>query len=320
MLHLLLALIVSFAATMSASYAATYPSKPITLVITYAPGGTTDLIGRLIADGLKERLGQPVLVLNKPGAAGQIGHEYVAAADPDGYTLVVSNNAITAGPYVSKNFKLHFLNDFTHVVYLAEGHDLLLANPKLPVKGANDLVAYAKARPGVLNIASWVSSSDLNIGMLMHRAGINLTIIPYRGSTPAILALVGGEIDLVLSGNPVSRPLIDEKKVTPLGVGSLKPFRLAPGIPLLTDSGVPGFESKGAWFGLSGPKGMPSDIVQLLNAHVNAILQTPFVKERLNEALVHEAMGGTPEDFVTALKSDDAFFAEAARITHYEPK
>jgi tripartite-type tricarboxylate transporter receptor subunit TctC len=315
-----LALIALSVAAASHSFAASYPTKPVTLVITYAPGGTTDLIGRLIADGLKEQLRQPVVVLNKPGAGGEVGLQYAAAAAPDGCTLVISTNAITSGRYVSKNFKLHFLNDFTHIVYLAEGHDLLMASPRLQVKGAADLIAYAKAHPGVLNIASWAPSSDLNAGMLMHRAGIKLTIIPYRGSTPAILALAADEIDLVLSGNPVSRPLIEDKKLTALGVGSLKPYRLAPGIPLLTDTGVPGFESRGAWFGLSGPKGIPDDIVQTLNSAVNAILQRPSVKEQINNVLMHEVIGGTPDDFIAALKADDAFFGEAARVTGYEAK
>jgi tripartite-type tricarboxylate transporter receptor subunit TctC len=320
MLRIFAALLALVLAGMGQALAATYPSRPITLVITYAAGGTTDIIGRLLAEGLKERLGQPVIVLNKPGAAGQIGNEFVAAAEPDGYTLVVSTNTITAGPYVNKVDKLDPLNDFTHIVYVAEGHDLLLTNPRLPVKTAADLVAYGKGHPGKLNIASWAPSTDLNIGMLMSRAGIELTTIPYRGSTPAILALLTNEIDLVLSGNPVSRQFIDEKKLNALGVGSMKPYRLAPGVPLLTDTGIPGFESRGAWFGLSGPKGIAADIVARLNSEVNALLRTSSFKEQLNNSIMHEAMGGTPDDFITALKADAAFFSEATRIMGYKPK
>jgi tripartite-type tricarboxylate transporter receptor subunit TctC len=302
------------------SHADTYPSRPITLVIPFAVGGTTDIIARLIADGLKERLGQPVIVLNKPGAAGQIGDEFAAVAQPDGYTLLISTNVITAGPYVSKENKLDPLTAFTHIIYLAEGHDLLLANPRLPVKTAADLVAYAKSHQGMLNIATWAPSTDLNVGMLTHQAGIRLTTIPYRGSTPAIMALAANEIDLVLSGNPISRPLIDDKKLNVLGVASLKPYRLAPGVPLLTDTGIPGFESRGAWFGLSGPKGIPAVIVARLNTEVNALLQTPSFKETLNNTIMHEAIGGTPDEFIAALKSDIAFFRDAVRVTNYQPQ
>lgn len=312
-------LALAFAGT-GQSLAETYPAKPITLVIPFAAGGTTDIIARLLADGLKERLGQPVIVLNKPGAAGQIGDAFAAAAEPDGYTLLISTNAITAGPYVSKEDKLDPLKDFTHIAYLAEGHDLLLTSPQLPVKTAADLVAYAKSRSETLNIASWAPSTDLNVGMLTRRAGIGLTIIPYRGSTPAIMALAANEIDLVLSGNPVARPLIDDGKLNVLGVASLKPYRLAPGVPLLTDSGIPGFESRGAWFGLSGPKGIPADIVTRLNTETNALLQMPAFKETLNNTIMHEAIGGTPDDFIAALKSDIAFFSEATRIMNYQPQ
>jgi tripartite-type tricarboxylate transporter receptor subunit TctC len=320
MLRIVAAVVGLALAGMAPALAAPYPSKPITLVIPYAAGGTTDIIGRLLAEGLKERLGQPVIVLNKPGAAGEIGNEFVAAAEPDGYTLLISTNAITAGPYVNKLDKLDPFGDFTHIVFIAEGHDLLLTNPRLPVQTASDLVAYAKDHPGKLNIASWAPSTDLNIGMLQQRAGIELTTIPYRGSTPAITALLTNEIDLVLSGNPVSRQFIDEKKLNVLGVGSLKPFRLAPGVPLLTDTGIPGFESRGAWFGLSGPKGIPADIAVRLNSDVNALLQTSSFKEQLNNSIVHEAMGGSPGDFIAALKADVAFFSEATRIMGYKPK
>jgi tripartite-type tricarboxylate transporter receptor subunit TctC len=320
MRRLVAAIAVVLLAGMAVARAADYPNRPITLVIPYAAGGTTDVIGRIIAEGLRSRLGQPVILLNKPGGSGQLGLEFAAAAQPDGYTLVVANNALTAGPVVNKSYKLNTFSDFTHIILIAEGHDLLLSSPQLPISNAADLVKLAKAHPGELNIASWAPSIDLNIGMLMQRAGIDLVRVPYRGSTPAMMALMTNEVQLVLSGNPLSREFISAQKIRAVGVASLKPYPLAPSMPLLSETGIPNYEARGAWFGLSGPKGMPAAVVNQLNNAMNEALQTQLAQEQIVKGMAHEIIGGTPEEFIAALHTDVTFFSEAARITNFEAK
>lgn len=297
-----------------------FPAKPIEIVVPYPAGGGTDLLARMVAEKLHGSMGQPVVVINKPGAGGQIGFEYVASAKPDGYTLVVATNGLTAGKFTQKDFKLDAIKDFTHVAGLAEAPSLLTVNASLPFKSVKEFVDYAKANPGKLNVGTWTSSVDLDIGMLEKKAGISVTKVRYKGSAPATAALLSNETQAVIVTYRAVKEFAATGKLRILGVSTLKPYSVLPEVKTIADSGVPGYRASVVWFGISGPAGMPEPIVDKLNKEINAALGAANIKDRLMNGLNFNILSGSAKDYADYVKEDYAWFKTASELTGFKPR
>jgi tripartite-type tricarboxylate transporter receptor subunit TctC len=295
------------AATLIAAGAAaqTYPNKPIRLIIPFPPGGATDVLGRTLAQKLSGTLGQPVIVENKPGAGGAIGAEAAAKSVADGYTLLLATNSThVIGPLLNPKTSYHPQNDFTPIVHLANVPNLLLVNNAVPAKNVRELIALAKAKPGSLNYASSGNGTivHLTTELFKAQAGVFITHIPYRGTAMAIPDMVGGQIHVLFDSLVSALPHVKEGRLRALAITSLRRSPLAPDVPTVAESGLPGFESN-TWFGLYGPKGLAVDQTAKLNAAVNQVLADKDMQERLAK-LGADPAGGSAAQFVAVVKQD----------------
>jgi tripartite-type tricarboxylate transporter receptor subunit TctC len=281
-----------------------YPTKPVRLVIGLAPGGATDIVARTIAPALGEELGQPVVVDNRPGAAGSIGATLVARAPADGYTLFLASSSFTVNAVLQQNAGFDPLRDFEPITNIASGPFLLVASPRMPVTSVGELIAYAKANPGKLNYASSGigSTAHLSGELLKKIAGIEMTHVIYRGAGPALADVLGSQVDLMFASIVSSLPHAKSGKLKALGVTSLKRSTVVPELPTLAESGAPGFEMIG-YFGFLAPARTPAPIVQRLNAAMAATLHRPDIVQRL-AADGTEPDGGPPETLRALLESD----------------
>jgi tripartite-type tricarboxylate transporter receptor subunit TctC len=279
-----------------AASAQAYPSKPVRLIVPFAPGGGVDIIGRLVGEAAARRIGQPVVVDNRPGAGAAIGAEAVARAAPDGYTLLIGTSS-THGVNSAVNPKLpyHPVKDFAPVVLLATTPWMLIVNPSLPVTTPAELVAYAKKNPGKLNYASYGrgSSNHLATELLKSMAGIEVVHVPYKGSAPALVDLIGGQVHFMLDTYSTSAPHVDSGKVRLIGVTSAERVDFAPKAPTVAESGVPGYAT-GAFFAIWAPANTPAPVVERLNRELNAVLKESAVRERLVK-MGFDTAGGPPE-------------------------
>ena len=274
-----------------------YPARAISMIVPFPPGGTTDLIARVLADKMTVLLKQSVIVKNRQGAGGNIGAVEVARAKPDGYTLLLS----TAGP-LSINQQLYSnpgydpIKDFAPVSLVASVPIMLVSNPKAPFKSVAELIAYAKAHPGLVSYGSQGSgtTSHLTMELLKLDAGIDLQHIPYRGSAPAATDLIGGRIQVMFDNSPTTVPQVKAGTMRALGVASSHRIKEMADIPAIAET-VPGFQSE-AWFGLVAPAGTPPEIVEQLNAAVHKVLADPAVVSRFAEAGVN-LVGDSPDEF-----------------------
>jgi len=263
-----------------------YPERPITLVVPSAPGGTTDFTARLIAEPLSRALGQPVIIDNKPGAAGNIGNQIVARAKPDGHTLLVAYSGYQVGnPHLFKKAGWDPIKDFTPVAMLTRAPQVLAAKANLPANNLRELIAYAKAHPGKLNYASSGNGSIQHIAgeLFKQLTGTFITHIPYKGAGPAVQDLLGGQVDLFFT-TPAS--VISQIKADKLkGLAVTSPARLSslPQVPTAVESGLKNFNLD-SWFALYAPAGLPADIVQLLNAEIGKVLAMPEVRKKAEDA------------------------------------
>jgi tripartite-type tricarboxylate transporter receptor subunit TctC len=288
------------------AFAQAYPSRQISLIVSFPPGGDTDALARLFAEKLAARVGQPVVVENKTGASGTIGNSFVAKAKPDGYTLLFSPNTLATAPLVLKpgsGAAYDPLADFTPIVLAGTQSLFLVASTSSGVASVKDLVAAAKAGK-ISNYASPGSGSPMHIlgEMFNLAAGVKITQVPYRGSGPAIVDLIGGQVPMMYTTlGPVAQHLAAGKLVN-LGVADAKRSPLAPNVPTLAEAGVNGVEV-GAWQGFLGPKGLPPEVVKTLNGHLNEILKMPDVVTRMT-ALALVPAGGEPA-LVTQMIGDN---------------
>ncbi|MSQ54160.1 MAG: tripartite tricarboxylate transporter substrate binding protein [Betaproteobacteria bacterium] len=302
-------LLLALALLASAAAWAQYPAKPVKVVVPFPPGGPTDVVGRFLAQKLGEQTGQNFLVENRAGGNATIGANEVAKSAADGYTLLFNANIFTITPLISKNVPYDVQRDFTPVSLVAKGPIALAVNPGLPAANVAELVAHAKANPGKLAFAigSMGSAGHLATEFLKRSAGIDLLIVPYKGSTPAYQDLLGGQIhgfmDPVLGAQPHWRA----GKVRVLAVTSLRRLPAAPDTPTVAET-LPGFEIY-AWYGLWGPANLPREITAKLSAEVNKAL-TSDLRERLL-AQGYELAPGTPEEFARFQRED---VARSARI------
>jgi tripartite-type tricarboxylate transporter receptor subunit TctC len=298
-----------------AASAETWPSRPIRFIVA-APGGSSlDIIARTVGDKLKERLGQPVIIENIPGASGTIASGNVARAAPDGYTLLMSYNGPLAYTQYLTTLSYDPQKDLAPVIQTSSQPNVLVVTSNLPVKSLRDLIAYAKSQPGKLNYASVGngSSSHLTMELLKTMAGLYVVHIPYNGAPPAALSVATGDTQMLFSVPSVVMPHLRSGKVRAIAVTSTSRFPLLPDLPAIAESGLPKFESL-TWNGIMVPAGTPPDIVQRLNREVDTILKLTDVKARLNNAGL-EPVGGTPEQFKALIAAEARKWSEVIRRT-----
>ncbi len=291
-------------AATSSTLAQAWPDKPIKFVMSAPAGSSIDVLGRTIGDKLKDRLGQPVIVENKPAAGGTVATSEVAKSAPDGYTMLLAfNGPLSITPLLQK-VPYDVQKDLAPVVITSSQPNVLAVTAALPVKTVQELVAYAKANPGKLNFASVGngSSSHFNAELLKSMAGIDIVHIPFNGSPPAVTATIQNETQMIFAVMQPLQPQIQAGKLRALAVTSAKRFPLLPDLPTIAESGYPGFEAL-AWNGVLVPAGTPKPIVQRLNAEINAVLKDRDVVQKMN-ALGFDLVGGTPEEFGALIKAE----------------
>ena len=291
------------------------PDRPVRIVVPFAAGGSTDVTARLVGGALAERLGQTVVVDNRGGAAGNIGAEAVARAEPDGTTLLLatsSTNATNAALY--KKLPFNPVRDFTPISQIAFIPNLLVVNPELPVNSIAELVAYAKARPGQLNYGSGGSGSSLHLAaaVFAYRAGIDMVHVPYRGGAPVAADLVSGKLQLSFSPMVEVLAQVRAGKLRALGVTTAKRSALLPDLPANGET-IPGYEVA-LWNGIVGPAGLPAPVVARLGAEIVAIVGSPEMRARLAEQ-GSDPVGSTPQDFAAFVVAEQPKWAELVRIS-----
>lgn len=281
------------AALTTTAHAADYPTRPVRIVVPWAPGGFTDTLGRLLAEKMTRSLGQPVLVDNRPGASGSIGSEHVARSPGDGYTLLITTSDSVVR--LLKDKALDPLRDFSHVSLVATQPVLLAVGSALPVRTIGDFVAMARERPGKVSYASSGEGSAVHLAMELfsNAAGIRMIHVPYKGISPALTDVLGGQVDSIFISFQSSGGNIKTGKLKPLAITSLVRSPIGPEIPTLSESGFPNFQLT-LWYGLTGPKGVPQDILDILNREVKAAVAAPDVRDRLTGAAT-DPVGSTPE-------------------------
>ena len=290
------ALCLAAAATAQAQ-APGYPVKPVKLVVPYPPGGPTDIVARVVAQKLSEQTGQQFIVDNRAGAGGNPGAELVAHSAPDGYTLVVATTAHAINPSLFKNLGYRLLKDFAPVSQLTGGPLVIVAHPALPANNVAELIALAKAKPGELNFASSGNgqSTHLAAELFDSMAGVKMKHIPYKGSAPALTDVIAGQTQLMFDTMLSAMPHVKSGKLKALAVTSPKRSPVAPDLPTVAESGLPGYEAI-AWNGLLAPAGTPPEVVARLNAELRKALALPEVKDKF-EAQGFAASWNTPEAF-----------------------
>jgi tripartite-type tricarboxylate transporter receptor subunit TctC len=285
--------------------AAQAPGRNVTIVVPFTPGGNTnDILGRILAEEFKTRLGQTFIVENKPGASGNIGAQAVANAAPDGQTLLVSASPLTQNVGLFKNLPYDPIKSFTPIIRLAEVSIALVVNPSLPVKTTQEFVEYLKARPGQLNYSSPGRGTPHHLTMELFKqaTGTNLLHVPARGSAPAVSDLVGGHVSAMFLPLSVAMPLAQGNQIRMLAVASSTRLKFAPDLPTLTEQGIKGMEVP-LWYGLLGPAGMPPETVARYNAVANEILRAPDVVDKFTKQGI-DAVGGTSEEFRSFIAAD----------------
>jgi tripartite-type tricarboxylate transporter receptor subunit TctC len=300
--------------------AQSWPSKPLRYIVPFPPGGGADLVARAVAQKLNEQAGLSVVVENRPGAGTIVGAEAAARSAPDGYTLFMGSNTTNAiNPNLHPKLPYDTLKDFAPVTRLSAFPNILVVHPSMPVKSVKDLIALGKARPGQLNYGSSGSGTPAQLAGVMFgdAAGVKMVHVPYKGSAPALAALIGGETQLMFASLGSSLTFIKSGRLRPLAVTSAKRSAAIPEMPTIAESGFPGFEAI-TWHGLMVPAGTPAPIVQRLNAETVKILRQPdFVAWLLSQGA--DATPSTPEEFTTFLKSELALYARLVKQSGMKP-
>src|SRR5882757_2813735 len=285
---------------------AAYPSRTIKMIVPYPAGGTTDLLGRLVADQLKSDLGAVVVVENKPGAGTTLGAEQVARSDPDGYTLLMATSTTLAiNKTLYKKLPYDPVRDFTPIALLAGVPFALIINPTLPAKTLAEFIAYAKSKPGELAYGSAGNGSPQHLGaeMLKSAAAIDIRHVPYRGSVPAMLDVIAGHIPFMIVDLQPALQQIREGKVRVLGVTTSKRVASAPDIPTLAEGGLSGFELV-AWQGVVAPAAVPRPIIDQLAGQIGKLMADPATRDKLTTIALEPLAGSTPDSFAAYIKTE----------------
>jgi tripartite-type tricarboxylate transporter receptor subunit TctC len=288
--------------------AQSYPSRPITLVVTAAAGGVTDVVARAFGQKLSESWGHQVIVENKGGAAHVTGASAVAKAAPDGHTLMVAEaGTFTINPAIYPKGKLPYdeKTDFVPVSGLVRINQALLASKALPVSNARELIAFAKQKPGALNFgtAGIGSAPHMNIELFKNMAGVNLTPVHYRGATPALTDLIAGHVDVMSVSVSLAVPPYQAGQIKILGIGSEKRLAKVADIPTVAETGLPGYEAT-TWFGLFAPAGTPRDVVMKLNGEARKVFNDPAFEEKFLAPQMFQSLASSPEEFEAFIKAE----------------
>jgi len=287
------------------TWAQNYPTKPIRIVSPFPPGGTSDILARALGEHLTKEWGQPVVTENRPGASGNIASEYVAKAPPDGHVLYINTiGTHSINPAIFPKLNFDPIKDFTAITNLVALPSLLLAHPSAPVKNVKELIAFARKHPNELSYSSAGSGSQphLTAEMFKTMTGTKIMHVPYKGASPQMVGILGGEVALTWATAPSGVPFVKNDKLRPLGVSSTKRMPALPAVPTIAEAGVPGYDALG-WNGMLGPPNMPAGVVQKLNATVVRILNTPDVRDRF-VALGAEPIPGTADEFANLMKAE----------------
>ena len=306
LLRLILLSLLGLAAPVQQALAADpYPTRPIKWIVPYPPAGTTDVLARIIAQWLTEKLGQSVVVENKPGAGNNLGTEAALTAPPDGYTMLLVNPAHGINATLYKNLSFNFIRDVVPVVGLVRTPNVMEVTPSFPAKTVAEFIAYCKANPGKINMASSGSGTSVHLSgeLFKSMTGCDMVHVPYKGAGPALIDLMGGQVHVLFDNLPSSIGHIKNGKVRALAVTSQEREPSMPQLPTVGDT-VPGYEAT-AWFGIGMPKGTPREVVNRINAEVNRALADPKMRERLAE-LGGKPIAGTPEDFGKVIAAETA--------------
>ena len=298
------------ALTLSA-WAELYPSRPVKLVVPFAPGGSADLVGRLLAQHLSDALGQPVVVENKGGASGMIGNEYVAKSPPDGYTLTVGTlGPFAVNPTLYEHVPYDNIHDFAPVTLTGISSHILVAHPSVPVHNVNELIALAKAKPGQLTFASsgTGNATHLTFELFKARAGIDIVHVPYKGGGPAMADLVGGQVLFSFASMASAVPFVRSGRLRAIAVSGSQRSPLFPEVPTVAESGLPGFASED-WQGILAPAKTPPEVIAKLNGEIARVLAMPEVKAKL-AAAGFDAKTSTPEWFAQFIQAETVKWAK----------
>ncbi len=290
-----------------------FPTKPVTIVVPYPPGGLIDLVARVVQAPLQAQLGQSVIIENHSGAGGNVGAELVARSAPDGYTLLLANPSLAISPSIYRKLNYRPIEDFAYVGRYGSVPNVLVVTPSLPVKSAQELIAYAKANPGKLNYGSpgYGTSPQLSSELFKSMSGTFIVHIPFRGAGPAIIGLLGGETQMMIDNIPPQVPLIKSDKVRALAVTSLKRVSVLPDVPTMDEIGLKGYEVN-SWFGLTARAGTPRESIMRLNQALNMASRDPKLREAL-ESRGATIVEGSPEDFLNFVKAEIAKFAPVVK-------
>ncbi len=313
--------IAALAASFAPAQAQNYPTRPITLVIPFAPGGSTTIVGRGIAEKMSELLGEKIIIDNRPGAGGTVGTRAVAKGEPDGYTLLLGyTGTLAIGPSLYKNVGYDPRKDFAPVGMIGNAPNSLVVNPDFPAKTLAELIAYAKANPGKLNFGSAGAGTASHItGEYFARAaGITLVHIPYKGTGPALTDLLGGHIPMAFAPIPASHSNVAAGKLRALAVTSPGRSGLLPDVPTIAESGFPGFDAS-LYYGLAAPAGTPRPVIDKLNKALREALASEEVKRQLGNDGT-DITPGAPEDYAALIDRDEKKWAQLVKASGVEPE
>ncbi len=292
-----------------------YPARQPHIIVGYPPGGSTDIVARLIGNWLSKRLGQTFIVENRAGAGNNLGTEAVVRAKPDGYTLLLVNPANTINASLYKHLNFNFLNDIDPVANIIRVPNVMEVNPSVPAKTVAEFIAYAKENPGKINMASSGNGTSIHLSgeLFMLMTGVKMTHVPYKGSAPALVDMLAGQVQVMFDNMPSSIGHLKAGKLRPLAVTTDKRSPELPDVPTVAET-VPGYEAS-AFFGFGVPHGTPKEIIDVLNKEMNLALQDPEIQARLKDLGGIEAPGSA-EDFGNFLKAETAKWEKVVKAAH----
>jgi tripartite-type tricarboxylate transporter receptor subunit TctC len=307
-------------AAAASAQAQSYPTRPVRLIAHSAPGGTSDILGRLVAQKLTDAFSQQVVVENRAGASGIIGVEVAAKSAPDGYTLLITQTSIAINPSMFAKLPYNAQRDFAPITQLVVAPNVLVVHPSVPAKSIKEFIALAKRNPGSLINGSpgQGTSPHLSAELFKIMSGIKLEHVQYKGAGQAIIGLLSGEIPVMFTTPPTAMPYIQAGRLRPLGVTTTKRAEALPDVPTISEAGVPGYESV-QWFGMLVPAGTPRPVIDRLHQEITRSLRASEMKERLN-SLGLDVVGSTPEEFGTYIKSETEKWAKVIKTMGIKPE
>ncbi len=292
------------AAPFAAAQTEVYPARPVRLIVAFPPGGSVDVVARLVAPRLSESLGQPVIIDNRSGASGNIGTELAARARPDGYTLLIHTIPFVANVHLYSPMPYDALNDFVPIALLSSSPSVLVVHPTVPARSVGELLQLAKSKPGALNYSAAGAGTNPHIAgeLLNMLAGVDIVAVQYKGGGPALVAVLGGEIGITFPNISEAAPHVNSKRLRALGVTGARRSAALPEVPTIAESGVPGYEFV-TWHGVLAPRGTPGEIVALLNGKLRAVVRSPELSARFAQMGL-DVIASSPEEFSAHLKSE----------------